>query len=331
MYQGFYGFRELPFELTPNPQFLYLTPRHREALSNLEYGLFSAKALTVLIGEAGTGKTTLLRTVLESERCRHVQCVYLNNPALTRSEFVSLLATRFSLSANATESKAVLLEELERELLARRSRGEITALVVDEAQTLSNELLEEVRLLANIETPDLKLLPLVLAGQPELSARLEEPALRQLKQRVALRCEVTPFDFHETAAYIATRIRVAGGVPSKLFTREAVWVIHEHSRGIPRTISVICDNALVSGMALDRQPIDQSIVLEVCKDFHLRPDAHTSFHSRVPEPVETVTTDNGQAPSEPTTDRPIPIEGSRGPDLFGSTLKRFTRFGSNRR
>jgi general secretion pathway protein A len=273
MYQRFYGLRELPFELTPDPKYLFFTPRHREALSNLEYGLSAAKSITVLIGEAGTGKTTLLRAALASERCANVRCVYMNNPALTREEFVRMLANRFNLSAESAGSKADLLNELEGVLLERRKRGEITALVIDEAQSLSDELLEEIRLLANIDTPSEKLLPLVMAGQPELSARLEETGLRQLKQRVALRCEITPFELHETAAYIASRLRTAGGVPSKLFSREAVSLIHEHSGGIPRTVSVICDNALLSGMALERQPVDQAIVLEVCRDFLLRREA----------------------------------------------------------
>jgi general secretion pathway protein A len=269
MYQRYYGLRELPFELTPNPKYLYLAPKHREALSNLAYGLSSAKPVTLLIGEAGTGKTTLLRAALESERCANVRCVYLNNPALTREEFLRMLANRFSLGAEAGRSKTVLLDGLESILRERRNRGEITALVVDEGQSLSDELLEEIRLLANIETPEEKLLPLVLAGQPELSARLEEPGLRQFKQRVALRCEITPFGLSETAAYIASRIRTAGGVPSKLFTREAVSLIHDHSGGIPRTVSVICDNALVTGMAVERQPVDRAMVLEVCRDFLL--------------------------------------------------------------
>ena len=224
----------------------------------------------MLIGEAGTGKTTLLGAALKSERCAGVRCVYLNNPTLTRAEFVEMLASRFDLGRDAVDSKTVMLETLERVLRERRAEGEITALVVDEAQSLSDELLEEIRLLANIETPDQKLLPLVLAGQPELSERLEQPELRQLKQRVALRCEVAALDLSETAAYIAARIRTAGGVPSKLFTREAVSVIHDYSSGIPRTISVICDNALVSGMALQRVPVDRSIVVEVCGDFRLR-------------------------------------------------------------
>ncbi|HJR59563.1 MAG TPA: AAA family ATPase [Vicinamibacterales bacterium] len=269
MYQRYYGLRELPFELTPNPRFLFLSPRHSEALSNLQYGLFSAKPVTVLIGEAGTGKTTLLRAALESDRCRDVRCVYLNNPALTRGEFVETLARRFDLSPRAAESKAVLLAELEAVLRERRARGELTALVVDEAQSLTVELLEEVRLLANIETTTQKLLPLVLAGQPELADRLNDPALRQLKQRIALRCDITALDLSETAAYIATRIRTAGGDASRLFTREAVVLIHEHSRGIARTISVMCDNALVSGMALGRQPVDRAIVAEVSRDFDL--------------------------------------------------------------
>jgi general secretion pathway protein A len=302
MYQRFYGLRELPFELTPDPKYLFFTPRHREALSNLEYGLSAAKSITVLIGEAGTGKTTLLRAALASERCANVRCVYMNNPALTREEFVRMLANRFNLSAESAGSKAVLLNELEGVLLERRKRGEITALVIDEAQSLSNELLEEIRLLANIDTPSEKLLPLVMAGQPELSARLEEPGLRQLKQRVALRCEITPFELHETAAYIASRLRTAGGVPSKLFSREAVSLIHEHSGGIPRTVSVICDNALLSGMALERQPVDQAIVLEVCRDFLLRRQA-------APVPLATEGDVPGQQVFGPNTDAPTEEEG----------------------
>ena len=326
MYQRFYGLRELPFELTPNPKYLYLTAMHREALSNLEYGLFAAKSLTVLIGEAGTGKTTLLRAALESERCAAVRCVYLNNPALTRAEFVAMLANRFGLTDEASRSKATLLEELERTLRARRDRGEITALVVDEAQALSTELLEEIRLLANIETADEKLLPLVLAGQPELSDRLEDSELRQLKQRVALRCEIAPFQLPETAAYIATRIRVAGGTPSKLFTREGIALIHEYSGGIPRTVSVICDNALVSGMALERQPVDRSIVLEVCRDFRFRGngDSHRSLLSGH-DVIET--TENIPPPETATSQPPEQTEAVEA----DPKPRRFSLFGSRSR
>jgi general secretion pathway protein A len=271
MYQSFYGLAELPFELTANPKYLFFTDQHREALSNLEYGLSSAKPITLLVGEAGTGKSTLLRAALESERCRRVSCVYLNNPTLTRDEFVETLASRFDLGANAERSKATLLGGLESTVRDRQARGDITALVVDEAQALSDELLEEIRLLANMETPIGKLLPVVLAGQPELAERLNEPGLRQLKQRVALRCELKPLDLPDTASYIASRIRTAGGDPGMIFTREAVTLIHEYSHGVPRTISVMCDNALMSGFALDQRRIDGHIVREVCEDFDLRP------------------------------------------------------------
>ena len=286
MYHRYYGLREAPFELTPNPKFLYLTQQHREALSNLEYGLSSAKAVTVLIGEAGTGKTTLLKAALASERCKDVNCVFVSNPALTRTEFVETLAQRFELGEAASKSKAILLKELETILKERRNGGQITALLVDEAQTLSVELLEEVRLLANIETASEKLLPLVLAGQPELAGRLNDPSLRQLKQRIALRCELRPFSLAETATYIAMRIRTAGGEASRLFTREAVMAIHEHSRGIARTVSVICDNALVSGMALGKQPVGQEIVLEVCRDFDFSQATVLSSDVELPDDAE---------------------------------------------
>jgi general secretion pathway protein A len=270
MYETFYGLSELPFELTANPKYLFLTARQREALSTLQYGLLSAKSLTVLIGEAGTGKTTLIRTALESERCRRVRCIYLNNPALRTDDFIRLLALKFDLGPEAGTSKALLLERLELLLRERRADGEITALVIDEAQSLSIEMLEEIRLLANIETPTAKLLPLVLAGQPGLGERLEDPNLRQLKQRVTLRCDLEPFDVVDTAAYIASRFSTAGGVAARVFTREAITLIHEGSGGIPRTINVICDNALLSGMALGHQKVDRAIVVEACRDLRLK-------------------------------------------------------------
>jgi general secretion pathway protein A len=290
MYQDFYGLRERPFELTANSRYLFLTDRQREALSNLQYGLMSVKSLTLLVGDAGTGKTTLIQAALESDRCQGIQCVYLNNPMLTAADFVTLLAQRFDLGADAAASKPVLLDRLEAKLRERRESGVVTALVVDEAQSLSTELLEEIRLLANIETPSEKLLPLVLAGQPELAERLERPELRQLKQRVALRCELVPFELGDTAAYIASRIRTAGGVPAGLFTQEAVTLIHQCARGIPRSVNVICDNALLSAMALGRHRVERGLVAEVCQDLRLTPvstsnvSTSNGIHSTEPEP-----------------------------------------------
>ncbi len=335
MYQGFYGLRELPFELTPDPKYLFFTPGHREALSNLQYGLSASKPVTVLIGEAGTGKTTLLRAALESEACRPVRCVYLNNPALTRAEFVEMLATRFGLGEQAAASKATMLRELEAILGDRRARGEITALVVDEAQSLTSELLEEIRLLANIETATMKLLPLVLAGQPELAARLNDPGLRQLKQRIALRCEIKPLELQETAAYVAFRVRRAGGEPSRLFTREAVVLIHEHSRGIPRTISVMCDNALLNGMALGRQPVDKQIVLDVCRDFDLggfMPAAASEpvFMEEALDPPEPIATADDSVAVDTDTEPKPPRLFARGPHTGRLTLFGAGRLSSGR-
>jgi general secretion pathway protein A len=337
MYVQFYSLRELPFELTPNPRFLFMTARHREALSNLQFGLSTNKPLTVLIGEAGTGKTTLLRAALESDMCRHVRTVYINNPALKRDEFVELLARSFELSENAAKSKTVMLAELEAVLKGCRQRGDAVALVVDEAQALSDELLEEIRLLANIETAEEKLLPLVLAGQPELAARLNQVHLRQLKQRVSLRCEIEPLDLSETAAYVAARIRAAGGEPLKLFTREAVSLIHQRSRGVPRTISVICDNTLLSGFALGIQPVTRAVVAEVCRDFdfsepqaadQLRPLSAPSPAS--PERPQFITSSDASAsPSAARSESPARSSVEASNSVAGKSVKRsrFSIFG----
>src|SRR5678816_3624473 len=202
MYEKFYGLNERPFDLTPDPKYLFLTASHREALSNLEYGISARTGVTVLIGEAGTGKTTLIRATLEARDASKTKAIYLNNPTLTRDEFLEFLAKEFQLPADVASSKTRLLGELEACLLELR-RSEVTpALILDEAQSLPYELLEEIRLLANIETTREKLLLIVLAGQPELADRLNEPSLRQLKQRVALRCTLGSLTREETSAYI---------------------------------------------------------------------------------------------------------------------------------
>ena len=271
IYGPFFGLLEAPFDLTPNPRFLFLTPRQREALSNLRYALAASKGFTLVVGEAGTGKTTLVRTALASIVDTPSRYVMVNNPTLDRHEFYEFLTREFNLSGGAALSKTRFLSELQHDVEARFAAGGLTGLIVDEAQSMPHELLEEIRLLGNIETAATKLLNIVLCGQPELADRLNDRSLRQLKQRVALRCELRPMSLHETASYMSGRLRIAGGAPTEIFTREAVVAIYEASSGIPRTINVLCDNALIGGFAAQLKPVPVGIVNDVCRDFDLGP------------------------------------------------------------
>jgi len=330
MYEDFFGFSKRPFDLTPNPKFLVLTDSHREALSNLEYGIASNKGVTLLLGEAGSGKTTVIRAALERQPQR-VHCVHLHNPTLTREEFVHMLAARFELSDEARRSKATFLLELEALLKVRCERGEATVLVIDEAQSLPPDLLEEIRLLANIETNDVKLVTVIIAGQPELVDHLNNQSLRQLKQRIALRCELRPLTLQETAVYIAGRIRAAGGVDARVFTREAVELIHERSRGIPRTISVIADNALLGGFAAGQRPVNSQVVRDVCRDFDIR-GAHENGGLR---PVNGHVMEDAAklfgGVQKDTTGTEAPATHHTGSELFAGIVakrKRFSFFGN---
>jgi general secretion pathway protein A len=274
MYERFYGLQERPFDLSPNPRFLCFTAQHREALAHLEYGLAGRPGVTVLVGEAGTGKTTLVRKALQASGDLST-IVHLTNPTLTRAEFFEYLAHSFGFSPEAGRSKIQFLRELEESL--NNGMAPRLALVVDEAQSVPYELLEEIRLLTNAEAASGRSISVVLAGQPELGRRLDEARLRQLKQRVVLRCELTPLSLKDTAAYIHARVRTAGGEATQLFTRDAVVAIHQHSNGIPRVISVICDNALVNGFAADQKPVGANTVHEVCKSLSL------PFHDERPK------------------------------------------------
>lgn len=289
MYELFFGFREAPFALSPNPRCLVPTNGHREAISNIEYAIATRKGITLVTGEPGSGKTTVIRTAIERQPSP-VHCVHLRNPALTRTEFIEMMAESFGLSLRAQQSKTALLIELEQQITARHAAGETTVLIVDEAQSASRVLLEEFRLLANIETNDEKLLPVILVGQPELARRLDEPGLSQLKQRIALACELRPLTETETAGYILSRIRWAGGRASDTFTQEAVQTMHRLSRGIPRTINVLADNALISGVALGQRPVGRQIVEDVAQELRLyqRTRARVKGWSETPyEPMST--------------------------------------------
>jgi general secretion pathway protein A len=322
MYEQYYGLRERPFDLSPNPRFLFLSKRHAEALAHLRYGLTGRPGVTVLIGEAGTGKTTLVMAALQPTNGTSPsrKIVRLSNPTLTRTEFYEYLSAGYGFSPAAALSKTRFLEELGESLGS--AEQSVTALVVDEAQSLPHELLEEVRLLTNVEGKTGRSLTVILAGQPELAGRLNEERLRQLKQRVALRCELSPLDLQETAAYISTRVRVAGGSPELLFTRDAVALIADYSRGIPRTVSVICDNALVSGFAADLKPVGRDIVLEVCRDFGYGTQA--AAIAAVPAPTKRTDARHFAEPAVPASAQ-VQQEDGQEASLF-STFKRGRRF-----
>ena len=317
MYEAFFGLNEPPFQLTPNPRFLFLTAAHREALATLRYGLTSSLGITLLLGEAGTGKTTLLTAALLAERRSEDRIAVLSNPTLAPADFYEILADRFGLPEGSA-SKGRFLLAFERDLLERHQAGGRTAIVIDEAQSLTHALFEEIRLLANLETATAKLVNVVLVGQPELADRLNDPSLRQLKQRVILRAELTPLSLKGTASYIAARLRVAGAAPTEVFTKDAVGAIHEASHGIPRTIGVLCENALLAGFATQTKPVDKPMVIDVCRDLDLpvngRParaetaaphqDAAAAKHLPPPEPglrraVSRVWIASGSKPSRP--------------------------------
>lgn len=268
MYEQYYGLRERPFDLTPNPRFLFMTSSHRDALAAMQYAISGRKGLTMVLGPPGTGKTTLVHAAMAKQE-GNVRAVYLGNPTLTREEFYEFLAQELGLSPHAQSSKAQFLRELRADLVAQHAQGTLTALVIDEAQAMSDGLLEELRLLENLETPSEKLLPVVLVGQPELATRLRQPALLPLRQRVALRFNLTPLSNAEVVGYISERVRIAGGDVWSVFSPEAIEAVCQSCGGIPRNISVVCDNALVNGFALDERPIGAAVIAEVCRDFEL--------------------------------------------------------------
>jgi general secretion pathway protein A len=293
MYEAFFGFRERPFQLTPNPRFLFLNPGYREAFATLRYGLVSSTGITLLLGEAGTGKTTLLRAALQAETRAENRYVVLSNPTLTPNELFEILSDGFDLPYSPG-SKGRFLVAFERMLRERHEAGGLTALVVDEAQSLSRELFEEIRLLANLETATAKLLNVVLVGQQELVERLNDPSLRQFKQRIVLRCSLAPLDLNWSASYIAARLQFAGGVAKDVFTKEAVQAIYEASRGIPRIISVICENAFIAAYALQKKPIDRAIIADVCQDL--------DFSANLDSSRELATRENLNAPPHQEAD-----------------------------
>ena len=271
MYAEFYGLKELPFALTPDPRFIYFTPSHTEVMANLHYGIESGKGLVVVTGEVGTGKTTILRWMMQ-RLDRTVMVAYIFNPRFSVTEFYQHVASL--LEVQKWETKPELLAELGKALESRHSRGLRTVLIIDEAQGLSPAVLEEIRLLSNFESDTAKQLQIVLTGQPELREVLNDPDLRQLKQRVALRCVIKPLPtVEDTDRYITSRLLVAGAERTDIFSTAAIDYIYRCTEGIPRNINNICDNALLAGYAAGVLTIDRSIIEEVAESLDMLPRA----------------------------------------------------------
>jgi len=282
MYKSFYHLKTDPFGSSPDPRFLYMMPHTREALAGLEYGISARKGFIVLTGEVGTGKTTLLRRALASFDQGRVYSSFVFNPRLDTLDFLEFVLSDFGL-APAHRTKSGMLLQLNRWLIERYRHQETCVIVVDEAQNLSLELLEEIRLLTNLETASEKLVQIVLSGQPEFELTLRQPSLRQLRQRIALWCRTQALTPEQTAAYVAQRLLIAG-TADPLFSHDALLAIHRASRGIPRLINLLCEHALVFGYVEQLRQIPAGVVLAVAQDLDLdtQPFLVSSAHGGFP-------------------------------------------------
>ena len=267
MYRSFFGIRSLPFGSSPDPRFLYVMPQIRETLACLQYGIASGKGFVMMTGEVGTGKTTLLKTVLQTFNKSRVSTAFVFNPRLDVLDFLEFVLTDFGVTPRA-RTKSAMLIQLNSWLIEQFRSDRVCVLVVDEAQNLSSELLEEIRLLTNLETSSQKLLQIVLSGQPELEDKLRDPSLRQLRQRVSLWCRTRPLTAEETRAYVSERLRIAGSRES-VFSREALECVHRHSSGIPRVINLICEHSLINAYVEQVKPIPGRLVDSVCEELLL--------------------------------------------------------------
>jgi general secretion pathway protein A len=279
LYEEHFGLLDLPFNVTPNPRFSYDNPVYREAFATLRYGIESRKGFILLTGEVGTGKTTLLKAVMRSVEST-VHTAFIFNPKLTFNELLRSILTDLGIT-ESRQDRFTLLAKLNDYLIEQFKKDHIVAILIDEAQDLSDELLEEIRLLSNFETDSNRLIQIVLIGQPELEQRLDQPQLRQVKQRITLRCRLTPLPSDEVGSYINCRLKTAGYEGKELFERKAVEKIGFNSQGIPRLINVICDNALLIAYASSKRKVSVDMIEEVARDLRLSVPSRTQWSGSV--------------------------------------------------
>lgn len=268
MYKEFFGLRANPFNVNPDPRYLFLTRHTEEALACLTYGIQSRKGFVLLTGEVGTGKTTLINKLLEWLRLQQVATAFVFNSRLNTTQFLDYMMADFGIAGDS-KAKSQVLQRLYNWLLDRYRAGETAVLIVDEAQNLTEEVLEEIRMLTNLETFTEKLLQIVLVGQPELEQKLKQPQLRQLRQRLTLRAKTHPLLLEETKAYIHQRLRIAGAGSQQIFDPESLVAIHRYSQGIPRVINLLCEHCLVSAFVDQQRTIGSDVVDIVARDFDL--------------------------------------------------------------
>jgi len=271
MYKAFFNLTRNPFDLTPDPACFVPTKWHNEALAALYYGIRRHKGFVVLTGEVGTGKTLLLRCLIGLlKESKDVAYAYLFNGRLSSTEFLQYIVSDFGLPVSG-KNKSDLLFDLGRFLVLRGSRKMTTVLIIDEAHHLSADILEEVRLLSNLETDDDKLLQIVLVGQPELDEKLDSVGLRQLKQRIAVRTQLRSLDANEANRYIHQRLQIASGnmCSDPLFSAQTTAAVYRHSRGLPRLINTICENALITAYARRLPNVPPDVIEDVAKEFRL--------------------------------------------------------------
>lgn len=268
MYKSFFGLKENPFNVNPDPRYLFLTKEIEEALSGLMYGVQNRKGFITLTGEVGTGKTTLINGLLAWLQQRRVRTAFLFNSRMNTSQLFDFILSEFGIPCESG-SKSQQLMRLNQWLLERYRAGETTVLIVDEAQNLTYPVLEEIRLLTNLETSTEKLLQIVLSGQQELEEKLKQPQLRQLRQRIMLRCKTSPLTKEQTHDYIAERLRIAGASGELIFSPKAVETVHLYSLGIPRVVNLLCEHSLINAFVEQQRPITAEVVEEVAHEFQL--------------------------------------------------------------